>query len=55
MKPYGMNLHQYRDEDGGPQTKHTGSGYRKRKESRRILSKAARNAAKREIDKESSK
>lgn len=55
MKPYGMNLNQHRDEDGGPQTKYTGSGYRKRKGARRCLSKAARNAAKREIDKELSK
>ena len=52
MRAYGMKPGQYRDEDGGPTTKHTGSGYRKRKQARRLLHKAARNAIKREISAE---
>lgn len=44
----------YRDEDGGPTSKHApGLKSKSRKESRRVLHKSARNKIKEEIRKES--
>lgn len=49
MKPYGMKPFQWRDEEGGPCTKYTGSGYRKRRQDRRLMHKAERAAVKAQI------
>lgn len=51
MKPYGFKKWQWREEDGGPTSKHVNLSSKKRATSRRLLHKSARNEAKREINK----
>lgn len=52
MLPYSfVKRWMWRDEDAGPTTKHTGSGYRKRRIDRRLMNKRARRKYERDLAK----